>query len=165
MNDHVTVVEERLRSRGLVLFLLAVTVVVLVVAFPLLFAQRATSPSPGAFFAFSVVLAALLGATFLFSKVIVRVIQDSRGRSLVVAYGPGGRVRQVFGPDRFVSASAQHYSMLQMGGWGYRGSLRLLRQASLVTRGGDALQLQLTGQRRFIITVENPTTFVDALSV
>lgn len=40
-------------------------------------------------------------------------------------------------------------------GWGYRGSLRLLGKAAWVLRGGDALELDLTGDRRFLVTVDD----------
>jgi hypothetical protein len=54
---------------------------------------------------------------------------------------------------------------MQMGGWGYRGSLKLLRQAAVVTRGGDALDVRLTGKRRFIVTVDSPEDFIHALDL
>jgi hypothetical protein len=41
-----------------------------------------------------------------------------------------------------------------VSGWGYRGSLRLMRRAGWVLRGGPALELDLTGDRRFVVTVD-----------
>jgi hypothetical protein len=52
-----------------------------------------------------------------------------------------------------------------MGGWGYRGSLKLFRRAALATRRGEALEIQLIGKRRFIVTVDNPEDYVAALNI
>jgi hypothetical protein len=40
-------------------------------------------------------------------------------------------------------------------GWGYRGSLRLMKRAGWVLRRGPALELDLTGGRHFVVTVDN----------
>jgi hypothetical protein len=109
------------------------------------------------------VLLALLSLFLLALRVVVRVIDESHGPSLEVAYGPGGFLRQVFGPEQIVSATKYDVSFLQSDGWGYRGSLKFLRRASLVTRRGDALRLDLVGGRRFIVTVDEPETFAAAL--
>lgn len=109
------------------------------------------------------VLLLLLTVFLLALRIVVRVVDGLRGPSLEVAYGPGGFVRQVFGPQRIVSATKHDVSFTQSGGWGYRGSLRILRRASLVTRRGDALQLDLVGGRRFIVTVDDPASFAAAL--
>ena len=111
-----------------------------------------------------VVLALLALATAMFSRIDVRVISSLEGPGLEIAYGPGGRVRQYFSANEILSSSAQHLSMLQLGGWGYRGSLKLFRQAALSTRRGDALVLRLTGKRTFSVTVADPAAFVTALS-
>jgi hypothetical protein len=42
-----------------------------------------------------------------------------------------------------------------VSGWGYRGSLRLFRKAAWVLRSGPALELDLTGERRFVVTVDD----------
>ncbi|MGC2485464.1 MAG: hypothetical protein WA359_04375 [Acidimicrobiales bacterium] len=105
-----------------------------------------------------------LFAITVFLRVVVRVVQVESGRSLVVAYGPGGHIRQVFEPFEIESAQVRQLSFTQMGGFGYRGSLRLLRRAALSTRRGDALELMLTRGRRFFVTVDDPADFVRALS-
>jgi hypothetical protein len=111
----------------------------------------------------AVVVILLAFVLFLFWRVIVRVVETPEGRALEVLYGPGGFVRQTFGPDELEEAYARDFSFAQMGGWGYRGSLRLLRRAALVTRRGEALELMLAGKRRFIVTVNEPADFVTAL--
>lgn len=163
MQERAIVVEERLRTRGLVI-LLAIIGVVFIGASVALVSGRATPPLD--FYVIeAVVVLVFVSAVLVFSRIVVRVVEASPGRTLEVLYGPRGVVRQVFGPERLVSAQARHYSMMQMGGWGYRGSLKLLRQAAVVTRGGDALDVRLAGQRRFIVTVDRPEDFIDALGL
>lgn len=97
-------------------------------------------------------------------RVVVRVCEAEDGRCLEVLYGPGGLWRQVFRADEIVSAEVRDVSLMRMGGWGYRGSLRLMGWAALVTRPGNALALELTGGRRFMVTVDEPEAFASALS-
>lgn len=165
MSEHVIIIEQRLRTRGLVLMLAAVTVIVSVVMLSLSLGTAPHSPSAIAITVEVVVVVLLLSAIIVFLRVTVRVVDTPAGRTLEVIYGPGGLVRQVFGPDRLVGATTGHFSFAQMGGWGYRGSLTLFRRASLATRRGDALDVSLTRQRRFIVTVDDPADFVTALTL
>jgi hypothetical protein len=110
-----------------------------------------------------VVLIALVLVILLFTRVVVRVVQTDFGRGLEIVYGPGGVVRQVFEPAEVEGTYARNLSFAEMGGWGYRGSLRLIRRAALVTRRGDALELELSRRRHFIVTVDEPADFVSAL--
>jgi hypothetical protein len=112
---------------------------------------------------FVAVLVVLVGLLVLALRVEVRVVQQARGRALEVVYGPGPLVRQRFGPERILSTAAIDLSATQTGGWGYRGSLKLIRRASLVTRRGAALELNLSGQRRFVVTVDDPEAFRKSL--
>jgi hypothetical protein len=50
------------------------------------------------------------------------------------------------------------------GGWGYRGSLRLAGRAAWVLRRGEALELTLTGDRRFAVTVDDAATAAEVLA-
>lgn len=43
---------------------------------------------------------------------------------------------------------------VRYGGWGYRGSLRLLKKAAVVLRRGPGVIFALTGDRRYIVTVD-----------
>jgi hypothetical protein len=163
VQERTIVVEERLRTRGLTMLLASIGVLFIGGSIGL---ASGISKLPTTFYVIeTVVVVILLSATLLFTRIVVRVVETPPGRALEVVYGPGGVVRQVFGPDRLVSASARNYSMMQMGGWGYRGSLKLLRQAALVTRRGDALDVRLTSKRRFIVTVDSPEDFVRALDL
>ena len=44
---------------------------------------------------------------------------------------------------------------VRYGGWGYRGSLRLLKKAAVVLRRGPGVIFALTGDRRYIVTVDD----------
>jgi hypothetical protein len=156
-------VEQRLRTTGLAAVLALALALCLNVG--VVMANTTDGHALPALAVFIGVLVLLMLLTFflLALRIVVRVVDGPRGPSLEVAYGPGGLVRQVFGPQRIVSATTHDVSFAQSGGWGYRGNLRLLRRASLVTRRGDALQLDLVGGRRFIVTVDDPVSFATAL--
>ncbi len=44
---------------------------------------------------------------------------------------------------------------VRYGGWGYRGSLRVLKKAAVVLRRGPAVIFALTGNRRYIVTIDD----------
>jgi hypothetical protein len=44
---------------------------------------------------------------------------------------------------------------VRYGGWGYRGSLRLLKRAAVILRRGEGVIFALTGDRRYILTVDD----------
>jgi hypothetical protein len=163
VNERVIVIEQRLRSGGVASAVGGITFLFILVS--TIFFETSSSALPAVAVAIDVVVfAALVFVVLIFLRVIVRVVQMGDGRALEVVYGPGGFVRQVFEPQEVEAAYARHLSFAEMGGWGYRGSLRLLRQAALVTRRGDALEVQLTHKRRFIVTVDEPADFVSALT-
>lgn len=159
----VIVVEERLRTRGLSLALAAVAVVVALVE--ILVVARTSTHAPR--IADALVVLALVALILLYvvsTSIIVRVLDGPVGRTLEVLYGPGPIVRQRFAPEDIVGASAQKMSFTRMGGWGYRGSLRIFKYAALATRRGDALLVNLSGGRRFVVTVDEPEAFALALN-
>jgi hypothetical protein len=161
--ERVIVIEERLESKGVALAIGGILVVFLIVS-TLIFSASASTPIVAVAIE-AVVVLAMVFVVLLFWKVIVRVVETPEGRALEILYGPGSIVRQAFSPDDMEEAYARDLSFAQMGGWGYRGSLRLLRQAALVTRRGQALELILRGNRRFIVTVNEPSEFVTALDL
>jgi hypothetical protein len=163
MNDRTAVIEQRLRCGGIAAALGGITFFFLLVSVIFLEASGNSSFVTVALVLEVIVLAGLIAAIVMFTRVVVRVFQTTNGRALEIVYGPRGSVRQVFAPEEVESAYARHLSLADMGGWGYRGSLRLRRRAALVTRPGDALDLALTRGRRFVVTVDNPADFVAAL--
>ena len=163
MIERVIVIEQRLASIGVALAIGGIMVVFLFVS-TLFFTTSSSTPIVAVAIEI-VVVGSLSFVLFLFWRVIVRVVETPEGRALEVLYGPGGFVRQTFEHGELEEAYARDFSFAQMGGWGYRGSLRLLRQAALVTRRGEALELILRGKRRFIVTVDEPQEFVTALQL
>lgn len=62
--------------------------------------------------------------------------------------------------QRIALAEIRQGSMLQVkplewGGWGYRGSLKLMRRAAIVLRSGQGMRLELEGDRTLVITVDD----------
>jgi hypothetical protein len=163
VEERVTVIEQRLRSGGVAATIGGVAFVFVLVSTIFLESGSASSfPVWGLILELAALIVLVL-VILLFTRVVVRVVQGESGRALEIVYGPGGVVRQVFEPAEVQGAYARHLSFAEMGGWGYRGSLRLIRRAALVTRRGDALELELSGRRHFIVTVDEPDDFVSAL--
>jgi hypothetical protein len=125
-------------------------------------APKGRSASRGARVLASVFLAALAVG---FSRIVARVVETADGRAFEVIYGPGGMVRQTFAASQIERANARRIGPMTAGGWGYRGSLTLLRRAALVTRRGEALELHLRGGRRFVVTLDDAADFASALSL
>jgi hypothetical protein len=165
MDQRVIVIEQRLRSGGLVLAIAGVMAIFFIVAIFLSGTVNKGLIPTTSLVVLVVVFVGLSAALLLFNRIIVRVVDTPKGRSLEIVYGPGGLVRQVFSSENLVSAVARNLSFMQMGGYGYRGSVKILRRAALVTRQGDALEVQLAGKRRFIVTVDQPADFVTALDL
>ncbi len=157
MESSLIVIEERLRTGRLVALLLAVCVATGIVP-----RRRRWFPASRTKTAFSAVVVAVVAV--LASRIVARVVQTADGRRFEVVYGPGGMIRQSFDATDIEHAQATSLSLLRTGGWGYRGSLALLRRAAVVTRSGDALRLDLSQGRRFAITVDDPTSFAEALN-
>jgi hypothetical protein len=163
VEERVIVLEQRLRSGGVAATIGAITFVFVLVS-TIFFESGGSSSIPVWGLVLELIALAVLGSViFLFTRVVVRVVQSELGRGLEIVYGPGEIVRQVFEPAEVEGAYARHLSFAEMGGWGYRGSLRLIRRAALVTRRGDALELELSHRRHFIVTVDEPDNFVTAL--
>jgi len=157
------ILSQKLRTKGLVILLSCVWVVVMGVT---TYAASVATKSSSTIYVVEAVMTLAIGtAVYFFSSVVASVRNDSDGPALVITYGLSGKVNQVFTHRDIVSGVAARYSFAQMGGYGYRGSLKLLRRAALATRSGDALDLRLTGKRRFIVTVDDPKAFLEALTI
>lgn len=51
----------------------------------------------------------------------------------------------------------------EWGGWGYRGSLTVLKQAAVVLRAGLGIRVDFQDGRIFVVTIDNPYTLVQIL--
>ena len=76
-------------------------------------------------------------------------------RGIVVRSGPLRWPSMHFSLEDVVSAGTIDFKPLRWGGWGYRGSLRLLRRAAWGLRAGPAIELELRNGRRFAVTVDH----------
>jgi hypothetical protein len=163
MEEREIVLEQRLRGGGVAATIGAIAFVFILISTIFLESGSSSSFPIWGLAIELVALGGLVAAILLFTRLVVRVVQSEFGRGLEILYGPGGFVRQVFEPTEIERAYARNFSFAEMGGWGYRGSLRLMRRAALVTRRGNALELELSRRRRFIVTVDEPDDFVSAL--
>jgi len=86
----------------------------------------------------------------------IRVTADSSG--LRVRYGflpwPTTHVRI----DQIAEASVIDLNPIEWGGWGYRGSRKVIGQAAVVLRRGPALRLDLHDGSVFAVTIDDPVT-------
>ncbi len=72
---------------------------------------------------------------------------------LTVNYGLLPWPRTQITIDRIETASAIDVRPMEWGGWGYRGSVKLMKQAAVVVRGGPGVRLDLNGNKTFVVTV------------
>ncbi len=93
----------------------------------------------------------LLAIAIAFTSVQVSV----DGRGLRVRYGPLPWPVTQIPLERIRRADAIDLKPLAWGGWGYRGSRKVLRRAAVVLRAGDAIRLDLTDGSEFAVTVDD----------
>jgi hypothetical protein len=82
----------------------------------------------------------------------IRMTVDRHG--VRIAYGPMRWPVQRLPLAEIRQAAVLHVHPMAWGGWGYRGSLKVLRQAAVVLRGGEGVKLELSGDRTFVITID-----------
>jgi hypothetical protein len=83
----------------------------------------------------------------------IRVTADRNG--VRIAYGMIGWPVQRIALAEIQQASMLRVKPMEWGGWGYRGSLKLMRRAAIVLRAGQGIRLELAGQRTLAITVDD----------
>lgn len=86
------------------------------------------------------------------SRVVVRV--DEEGLS--VRYGFLGWPSTQIPIADITQASVITVRPTEWGGWGYRGSLKLMNQAAVVVRAGPGIRLDLHDGKVFVVTVNRP---------
>lgn len=84
----------------------------------------------------------------------IRVTADRSGLS--VRYGFLGWPRRSIPIRRIAAARAVDIRPTEWGGWGYRGSLSIMRRAAVVLRAGPGIRLDLRDGRVFAVTIDNP---------
>jgi hypothetical protein len=83
----------------------------------------------------------------------IRVTVDAA--DVTIHYGHFGWVQQRISMARVGSASVTPVGAFSPYGWGYRGSLTLLKRAAVIIRSGAGLRLDLMDGRRFLVTVDD----------
>lgn len=129
---------ESVHSRSLQVIAVATSATLLVIA---------------AAFAWWMVVPAALAAMAMFSLSTLRVRADRTG--LDVRYGFLPWPRTHIDIQDIEQATVIDVRPMQWGGWGYRGSLRLMNQAAIVLRAGPGIRLDLRDGRVFVVTVDH----------
>jgi hypothetical protein len=101
-----------------------------------------------------VVFALVALASSLLSSVSVRA--DEHG--LHLRYGPFNWPKQTISIERIKSASAIDLKPSEWGGWGYRGSLKILKRAAVVLRRGPAIRVDLHNGAKFAVSIGDSET-------
>ena len=108
------------------------------------------------------VIPCLLSGLLVLSLATLQVRADRAG--LHVKYGLVPWPCTTVAVDRIDSASVIDVRPMEWGGWGYRGSLKLMKQAAVVHRAGPGIRLDLKDGKVFVVTVDDPITPVALLN-
>ena len=73
---------------------------------------------------------------------------------VTIAYGLNGWPRQHIDLGDIVGAGVERVGWRSSGGLGYRGSLRIFKQARVLARHGECLRLDMAGGRRAGVGVD-----------
>ncbi len=101
-----------------------------------------------------VVLVLLFIAIVLSAFGRIRVTADQSG--LQVRYGFLGWPRTSVPIHRIATVHAIDVRPADWGGWGYRGSLTLLKRAAVVLRAGPGIRVDLHDGKVFVVTIDDP---------
>ncbi len=93
-------------------------------------------------------------------RITVRV--DRRG--LTVSFGWSSLIRVHIDSAKIASAETIQVNPMTWGGWGYRGSIRLMRRAAVVLRKGPGIKVSLVNGAVFAVTVDHPEEGVALLN-
>jgi hypothetical protein len=104
----------------------------------------------------------VIAGVALLSLASIRVRADSAG--LHVNYGVLPWPTTTIAMDRIDQASIIDVRPMEWGGWGYRGTLKLMKQAAVVLRAGPGIRLDLTDGTIFVVTIDDPEEAVALLN-
>ena len=109
-----------------------------------------------------IVALALLTAVVVATFSHIRVTADQSG--LQVRYGLLRWPRTSVPIHRIATARAIDIRPADWGGWGYRGSLTLMKRAAVVLRAGPGIRLDLHDGKVFAVTINDPQDAVRLLN-
>lgn len=75
---------------------------------------------------------------------------------LVIEYGMFRWPRQRVALADIEAVEATHIRPREWGGWGYRGSQKLMKRSAIVLRRGPGIELKLREERQLAISVDEP---------
>jgi len=104
----------------------------------------------------------LVASVPLIALATVHVRVDRTG--LQVKYGRFPWPNTLVTIDQIDTASIIDVRPMEWGGWGYRGNLKLMRQAAVVHRAGPGIRVDLKDGKVFVVTVDNPEAGVALLN-
>ncbi len=96
----------------------------------------------------------VLSGVVTVSLATLRVRADRYG--LHVRYGLLPWPRTTIEIGDITQATVIDVRPMEWGGWGYRGSLKLMKRAAVVHRAGPGLRLDLRNDKIFVVTVDGP---------
>ncbi len=103
-----------------------------------------------------IVMAGLLTAIAVTTFSRISVTADQSG--LQVRYGFFGWPRTSVPIQRIATVRAIDIRPADWGGWGYRGSLTLMKRAAVVLRAGPGIRVDLHNGKVFAVTIDDPDT-------
>lgn len=110
----------------------------------------------------SLILPALAIGAATLALATLRVRADRTGLHVKYGFVPWPRTHLEVGD--MLTATVIDVRPMQWGGWGYRGSLKLMNQAAVVHRAGPGIRIDLKGGKVFVVTVDDPETAVALLN-
>lgn len=108
-----------------------------------------------------VVLLVALGVGLVACFAVVDIAIDGDG--IHVRYGSFGWPKFDVPPDEIESAEVADIRPMKWGGWGYRGSLKMIKRAGVIQRAGPGIHVNLTQGRMLAMTIDDPEGAVAAL--
>lgn len=108
------------------------------------------------------VLVIVVSAVAVLATASFTVRADRTG--LVVRYGFLPWPRTHIAIEDIERASVIDVRPREWGGWGYRGSLTLMKQAAAVLRAGQGIRLDLRNGKVFVVTIDDPEVAVGLLN-
>ena len=98
---------------------------------------------------------ALLVALGLLLASFATVLVTIDGRGIAIRSGLIGWPRVRFPLSLIEEAEPAEVRPIGLGGWGYRGSLRLFKRAAWVLRAGEGRRLQMRGGQHFLVSIDD----------
>lgn len=111
-----------------------------------------------------VAMGAILIPSGLLALAFVNVLVSVDRRGLTVGYGTLPWPKTRISLDEIATVTSLDITPMEHGGWGYRGSRRIMGKAAVIVRGGEGIHLGLNDGTEFVVTVDNAAQGAGALN-